>query len=422
MTTPFKSSEILHRTRSFRFLTVPLAATALGIAAIVAGRGEVMIKPLIGVGVTAAMFGGLASLLIVLLGIGRNETAGELMVSDTGVDFSGRRLVDRAHIKDGIVVPHASKQGLPLVALTTRLGGTHELVVRDEARGRELLTALGLDASQAVAQFSLLWRHVRFACLGVFGFVVALSIALGLAGVITGGAAFALLRFVAPLLMVVPLLALRSKLAVGADGILVTEPGNRRFIRYGDIMNVQIVPRRFSGYRALAITLRSGPTLAFPMTGGTYGGQMGWSRADAVVERIREAMATWGRGDAAPEARILERGKRPMTDWIRSLRAAGSGANADPRTAPVEPPRLWRIVEDPGGAPTTRAAAAVALGPSLDAAGRARLVVASEASASPKLRVALSAAASTNQDADLERALADLEAELETAEAAAPGE
>jgi hypothetical protein len=409
MNTPFTSSDVLRRTRSFRFLPAPLIATALGIGAIVAGRGEVMIKPLIALGVTAAMLGGVASFVafvFALFGLGKRETAGELAVSDAGVDFGGRRLVDRDHIKAGFIVPHASTRGLPIVALSTRLGTTHELVVPEEAVGRHVLTALGLDASQTVAQFSLAWRHAPIAFLGVFAFAVALSIALAAAGAVTAGAGFLLVRFVAPLVSVLPMLALRSKLAVGADGVLVTEPGNQEFVRYADVDDVRVGVGALGRSRSLLIALRSGKTLTFRTTGSAY--------FDAVVERIREARATHERGDAAPAARILERGHRPMIDWIRALRATGSGADADARTASVEPQRLWRIVEDPGGAPAARAAAAIALGPSLDAAGRARLADVAEATASPKLRVALSAAAASDEDENLERALGALEADPDT--------
>jgi hypothetical protein len=418
MTTPFTSNEILLRTRSFRSLKLPAAAAALGLAATLGGRVPVpMLKPLIAVGVTLFMLGLTLSFVLLVLGMlgaGAKETAGELVADDEGVDFAGRRLVNRADLTEGLLVPFASKQGLPLVALSTKRGGSHELVVRDEAQGRELLRAIGLDASQSVAHFKLPWRHIRAAIFGVFGLVLAVSIVLAMAGVITGGALLVMLRFLAPLLAVIPMLALRSKLAVGADGILLTELGRKRFLSYRDITDVRVVPYGLGRHRALAIGLQSGETLSFPLTSTSWR-----DRTEAVAERIREARDTYERGDASPGATVLERGKRPMTDWIRALRAAGSGASADARTAAVEPTRLWRILEDPSGDPKARVAAAIALGPSLDADGRARLVAASEASASPKLRIALSAAAAPSQDSDLEQALAELEAELDATDAPA---
>jgi hypothetical protein len=55
--------------------------------------------------------------------------------------------------------------------------------------------------------------------------------------------------------------------------------------------------------------------------------------------------------------------------------------------------RLWSVLEDGASAPAHRAAAAVALSPHLDDAGRQRVRIAAQATATPKLRVALEAAA-----------------------------
>jgi predicted transcriptional regulator len=56
---------------------------------------------------------------------------------------------------------------------------------------------------------------------------------------------------------------------------------------------------------------------------------------------------------------------------------------------------VWRVVEDPGVAPSDRAAAAVALGARLDDADRSRLRRIAEACAAPRLRVALETIADT---------------------------
>jgi hypothetical protein len=64
------------------------------------------------------------------------------------------------------------------------------------------------------------------------------------------------------------------------------------------------------------------------------------------------------------------------------------GTNAYRAAAP-EPDDLWRLAEDPGASPQLRVAAAVALSPLLDEAGRHRLRVAANASATRSTRVAL---------------------------------
>jgi hypothetical protein len=107
---------------------------------------------------------------------------------------------------------------------------------------------------------------------------------------------------------------------------------------------------------------------------------------------------------------LLDRRERPVGDWITTLRSIGTGANAAHRIAPVAPERLWRIVEDPSARAVARAAAAVALGARIDDEGRARLKAAADATAAPKLRIALFAAADSAEEAELEEALRDLEA------------
>ena len=60
---------------------------------------------------------------------------------------------------------------------------------------------------------------------------------------------------------------------------------------------------------------------------------------------------------------------------------------------------------------TTRAAAAIALGPSLDEQGKARLRIATDASADPKLRV-LFGAVTDNDEYAIEDALREIEAKI----------
>ena len=123
-------------------------------------------------------------------------------------------------------------------------------------------------------------------------------------------------------------------------------------------------------------------------------------------------MESHRQGDPAAETALLARQARSVPDWVQSLRAIGSGANVDHRTAPVAPERLFRIVEDPSLTASTRARAAVALGASLDAGGKVRLKDAAGATAAPTLRIAIEAAVS-GDDAVLIEALSALEGEAE---------
>ena len=149
-------------------------------------------------------------------------------------------------------------------------------------------------------------------------------------------------------------------------------------------------------------------------------GQANWNdqRVAIIQERICEAMETFRSGGAAAAGALLRRGKRPVSEWIATLRAIGAGANADMRTAPLPRENLFRIVESPTSSAAERAAAAVAAGVEIDDDGRARLRRAAEAVAAPRLRIAIEAAAGTD-DAALAEALSEVEHEESKARAQA---
>ena len=137
-----------------------------------------------------------------------------------------------------------------------------------------------------------------------------------------------------------------------------------------------------------------------------------------IEERIQEAMETYRRGDAEGDAALVRRNGRDLGAWINALRSLGAGSNADLRTAPLPRERLFRIVESPTAAAGERAAAAVALGTELDEEGRARLRSAAEATAAPKLRIAIEQAAASADEEALREALSALESEPEEKQAA----
>ena len=316
----------------------------------------------------------------------------EVVASPEGL-LVGRVQVRRAAIKDAQVVPGpelmvrvARRQALPL-----------ELRVRSTEEGRELLRALGFDVSQTVTRFlgsSRAMSHWVFhtgAALGVAVMAVALELAFH-------QASFAILAVLAlALLMGIP-----SRIHVGADGVLATWLGTRRFFAVGDIRAVEKYVAGFGRSRlsGARLTLADGSRVDLPV------GQTRWSddRAAVIVERIREAMETGGRGASEAAAVFLERGGRDLAEWIQALRAMGAGAIADLRSAPMNHERLWRVVESHGAPAEERAAAAVALSSSLDALGKQRLRVASEAVADRRLRVVLDAAES-GDDAAIAEAL-----------------
>jgi hypothetical protein len=179
-----------------------------------------------------------------------------------------------------------------------------------------------------------------------------------------------------------------STATVGADGLRLEWLGMRRFVRHVEIRDV------YANDSGIMITLQNEKRVYL----------WGSTRAvAALAERLTQAR-TAAVGEHAEATPLLLRGARTVERWVTDLRALGPGASE--YRAPVSPDRLWEMVEDAAADPTARAGAAVALGPSLDDNGRARLRVVAQATASPKLRVALDAACGRDDDR-LERALAD---------------
>ena len=215
------------------------------------------------------------------------------------------------------------------------------------------------------------------------------------------------LYFVMGLLFVV----LRTKLTVGADGVLRTWFWRKSFWSWAEVKQIQTyVDSSFwssnNRWRGVELVLRSGASVRFPIVQGR---SLDTGQMTLILERMRQAKESHDRGDAASEAALLERHERDIPAWIAALRAIGSGANQDHRTAPVVPEKLWRIVEDPAATAAARAGAAVALSTAIDAGGKKRLAAAAEAVAAPKLRIALDAAAKGDEEA-LREALSEVEA------------
>jgi hypothetical protein len=333
----------------------------------------------------------------------------EVHADDAGVRVGERLLLKRSEIKDGFFIPDLHHG--PRVQLTRRLRSPRSIRVRDEAEGRALLRALGLDASQVAVSFPAPSRLLSEQKLSIpFGIVLALLfIGLG-AGTRVLGLGHQPVQL--PLMLVVGLLfvVLQTKLTVGADGVLRTWFWRKNFWSWADVKQIQTyVDSSFwssnNRWRGVELVLRSGASVRFPIVQGR---SLDTGQLTLILERMRQAKESHDRGDASSEAALLERHERDIPGWIAALRAIGSGANQDHRTAPVVPEKLWRIVEDPAATAAARAGAAVALSAAIDEGGKKRLAAAAEAVAAPKLRVALDAAAKGDEEA-LREALSEVE-------------
>src|SRR5262249_1453528 len=124
-----------------------------------------------------------------------------------------------------------------------------------------------------------------------------------------------------------------GRIKVGADGVVVSWYGIKRFIGYGDVDDMTAYARPFgmTEIRGVSLRLKSGEEIRVPLGYGYWDS----GRSHIVAERIAEAMDTYRRGGTGSEAAMLNRGSRKVSEWVLALRQLGSGASAGPRTAAV---------------------------------------------------------------------------------------
>lgn len=344
---------------------------------------------------------------------------GSIRADAEGVRQNGELLVRREEIKQGFVVPHAGRHVVRLVKKGPR--PSLNVAVESVDEGRRLLRALGLDASQTVAEvramsriFSMpAWKQMALYMSPAIAAFIGMAIGMGSFG--KGGAAFGPMLMVVAYPFLLTMILIREKVQIGADGILTRWMGRQRYFPFSQIewVNPWEGAQLNKRYTGVELVLRSGEKHRILV------GQKRWSEEERglLLERISESIEAYKSGMFGTDASILGRNGRAPTDWITALRAIGTGANADMRTSPIPLERLWQIVEDASAAAVARASAAVALVAQVPVEERTRIRVAARATASPKLRVALEQATEPEiTDQALAEALAELEAEQAGAE------
>jgi hypothetical protein len=364
-----------------------MLAVLVGAAAIATlGFGTAVLPVLAGLGSLAAY--PLAFAFMVFARRARKPMEGKLVADEGGVSWDGRRLVSRADLRGGFVVPAFG--GAPEVRLTRRFPwGPLDFLVPDEDTGRQILAALGLDAAQTIATIRLasLLRGTAAGTAGNVAAIIGVFAAMILVG--NGSPVTAAILAIAIAAWVV-VSSIPAHARIGADGVFVEGLGKRSFHRFDDLSGVRMFVG--SGNAGVILAGRDGAETKLPMM-GLFTASIARDDIMLAVKRIEQASEVHRLAQADRGVALPTRGDRPILDWVRSLRALGSGANADHRTAPVRPDALFRIAEDPGTEPARRVAAAVALGASVDAPGRERLRIAAATTADPALREVLELAA-----------------------------
>lgn len=312
---------------------------------------------------------------------------------------------DGLHLGD-VVIPKkeiAKAELVPTIAAPTlhvvRRGdlGEMRIAMRGEDAAHELLTALGFAASQTSATYkirSLATVRKRWAAV----FLIPLAF---VAAVLLGPQ---VAPFAMPMALVLALMLFvkRTTFTVGADALLVRWLWVRELIAMNDVETFKRFEVGFGNNRVhgIEVMLRDGKTIKLPMSD---------EQRPMIAQRITDAMEFARSGEhARDEALVLARGELDVRAWIGKLKAIGLGATASLRTQAVLPEVLWRVASDASQPASSRAAAAVALAPTLDETSRVRLGEIAKTTVAPKLRVALERAAEDADDASLEEALRDV--------------
>lgn len=244
--------------------------------------------------------------------------------------------------------------------------------------------------------------------------VIGVFVAIGLLGERAGPVA--LLLVLLSITWTVAITLSKTTVRVGRDGVETLWLGRRRFTPHHRI--VAVTPYDVFAYgkdsRGVSLTLTDGEEVRLPT------GQFEAAKAAsiALAQAIERARTIADDEAQTVPTEALARSGRTAKDWILELRRLGADLG-DMRRSAMPLDALLRVVEDGRATPATRARAAVAALASEDPTAKARIRVASQSTAQPKLRVALERLADaprTETDAEHEALAADLEA-LEAVEA-----
>ena len=348
---------------------------------------------------------------------------GTLRATASGLAFDGRAILSRRNVSDAYVMPSPDHGTLVRLEQRGVLRGPVDLKVSTLEEGRRLLRVLRIDPTRHVGKMRIASpsrehrrKRLTLMILGVPALFGSVLLLLAMAASWGHGVhvvlAFALIALLlVPALLIQPLVP--ASVAVGADGVLLQWLWQKRFVRLAEIESVEVVDgdTAWLGDKAIVVLLHLKSGESIDLLSSTIRarglrssarGKWALMQAGVLAERINFAIAegSFREGGEAPacDTSSLGRASRSIVEWVASLRASIGGATTFRSGARLGASQLWGVVEDPQMSPARRAAAAVALGPRLDDAGRARLRVAAEGTVAPKLRVALEAAAEADDD------------------------
>lgn len=307
--------------------------------------------------------------------------------------------------------------------------------------GAATLEALGLDAKRRRLRISS-WQAADNVLMGFAGAALgglAWLPVLGVAGDVVGKEAMSspvgvavVLGTLLPMMVGGAALLRRTKpeITIGSDGVRVTGGSlrkNERFYPIDRVVGTRSIlagPKRGTTQpMLLQLELRKGANglerEVVPLASYASGAGKAPPFVAVVEERIREAMTARDASSPAEASALLDVPSDGVTAWLTTLKRLAQAADVY-RAATLTEDRLLELVADARAKVAHRIGAAVVLAERGDPRGLERVRLAADASASPRVRLALETVA--NQDLDeqaIAEALADEAAEAEEAARAA---
>lgn len=315
--------------------------------------------------------------------------------------------IARTRVVAAALLPHGTNVGLPMLRL--QLKGpeeTRRFVVTTVAEGRKALAHLGFDLAHGPVRFKVASPILRFRVFGVVAVAVAtvLAVFFGFLFHLTRGAV--VLAPISIVMLFALLGSLQETVRIGLEGIATEWLGRRRFVPISAVREVRsgvAPPRANEAELAEQLGTRFGVTVQLHTGDDLEIEVPDAEQAEVIAERVQEAMDVSKAAAHPISPSLLRPPGASASEWIRRLRAAGAGANAQLRVAPVDEAELWAVLGNPTARPEDRAAAAVALTILGDEAKK-RVRIAAVTVVEDSLRTALEAAAGDDEQA-LEAAL-----------------
>lgn len=351
------------------------------------------------------------------------EVRGEVDVHDESILFRGKVLARRSQVRRVCIFPE--QRGYRLVIQRRWPRSNVELRTHDAFAATEAADALAHDA--ATSFWGLSTKQVQ-GPVEVILATAAAALAIFTLLVVSGVTSYTAHMLVGASLVGLSLLSeMRTRIDVTDEAVEVRTLLGRRVIELAHIAGVQTSWDGWGRSRVIGVVLqlKNGELLRVPVARFAAPDDVAAARAAlandcadprvyGLVKRIQQAIdvsraVPWV-NDPTEAVALLTRGKQTHLQWVRALRAMGTGAAAGWREAFVPHDRLFAIMRDRRVPALARGGAAAAIANVLSPDDPIRRRIQAESALPAKARAALLVASdqASNDDA-VAAALAELE-------------